>query len=157
MKMENNVQGNQATSQNPADKGPTCRDWRDWREEHRAWRREMREHRWRFPFHGLFWGLILVLLGTLFLMNQTGAVTGDTWWQSLLIGLGIIWIINGLVRYHYPEFRWGFYGKIVFGIVLILIGALFMVGASEWWPVVLIVAGVLFLLRFIWPRQNVLP
>lgn len=135
--MENNVQGNETTP-------------RDWREERRKWREEMREYRHRFPYHGLFWGLTLVLLGVLFLLNQTGTIVGDAWWQSLLIGLGIIWIINGIVHYRSPGYRWGSWGKFVTGIVLILIGALFMVGMSEWWPVVLIVAGAAFLLRFFW-------
>jgi hypothetical protein len=151
--MENNNQENKAANQNSEDKGFTCHDWR---EESRARRREMREHWHRSPFHGLFVGLSLLLLGVLFLLNQTGALTGDTWWQSLLIGLGVIWIINGLVRYNHPEFHWGAYNKIVFGIVLILVGALFIAGFSEWWPVVLIVAGVAFLLRFFWRRQSML-
>jgi len=151
--MENNVQGNQAT-QNPDSKSFSCRDWREAR---RAWRNEKREQRYLFPFHGLFVGLSLVLAGVLFLLNQTGTLTGDTWWQALLIGLGGIWIINGMLRYRYPAFQWGAHGKIITGIILILVGALLMAGVSEWWPTVLIVAGVLFLLRFIWPRQNVLP
>jgi hypothetical protein len=149
--MENNVQGNESTSQNPAGKGSTCRDWR---EERREWRREMREARYRFPYRGLFWGLILVLLGVLFLLNQTGAVTGDTWWQSLLIGLGVITIINGITHYYSPGYRWGSYGKFVVGVILILVGALLLLGVSEWWPVVLIVAGIAFLLRFFWRRQS---
>jgi hypothetical protein len=151
--MENNVTGNAAANQNPESRGPTCRDWR---EERREWRWKMKEARHRFPFHGLFWGLVLVLLGVLFLLNQSGAITGDTWWQSLLIGLGAISIINGLVHYYYPGFRWGAYGKVVLGIILILIGALLMAGFSEWWPIVLIVAGALFLLRPFWRQLNLL-
>jgi uncharacterized membrane protein HdeD (DUF308 family) len=150
--MENNVQGNETKSQNPAGQGSTrC----DWREERRAWRREMKEHRHQFPFRGLFWGLVLVLLGTLFLLNQTGAITGDAWWQSLLVGLGAIMIINGITHYYSPGYRWGSYGKFLAGIVLIIVGALFLIGVSEWWSVVLIVAGIAFLLRFIWRRQDV--
>lgn len=146
--MENNVQGN-AAAQNPEGQGPT---YRDWREERREWRREMRESRHRFPYHGLFWGLTLILLGTLFLLNQAGWISSDTWWQSLLIGLGVISIINGLAHYHNPAYRWGSYGKFVAGTVLILVGALFLIGFSQWWPIVLVVAGVALLLRFFWCR-----
>lgn len=128
----------------------------DWREARLAWRREIREQRYRFPFHGLIWGLGLVLAGVLFLLNQTGTLTGDTWWQSLLIGLGVISILNGIIRFNNPEFHWSFYSKIVCGVVLILVGSLLMAGFSQWWPVVLIVAGVLFLLRFTWRRQSLL-
>lgn len=146
--MENNVQGN-AAAENPQGQGPT---YRDWRAERRQWRREFREHRYVFPYRGLFWGLTLVLLGTLFLLNQAGWVTGDTWWQSLLIGLGVISIVNGFAHYSNPAYRWGSYSKFVLGTILILIGVLFLLGFSQWWPLALIVAGGASLLRFFWRR-----
>jgi hypothetical protein len=150
--MENNVQGNTA-ARDSHEQGPT---FRDWREERRQWRRDMREQRRGWPFHGLFCGLTLVLLGVLFLLNQAGTITGDTWWQSLLIGLGVIWVFSGMVRSRHPVFRWGAFGRVVGGIILILVGALLMAGVSQWWPVVLIVAGVAFLLRFFWRWQSVI-
>lgn len=150
--MEEKNQENTAAKQESEEK---CFHPHDWREARWAWRRERHEHRHGFPFHGLFVGLALVLLGILFLLNQTGAISGDTWWQSFLIGLGVISIINGAIWFNHPVFRWGSYGKFVGGIILILIGALFMAGFSQWWPVALIVAGVLFLGRFVWRRQSV--
>jgi hypothetical protein len=138
----NNVPGTDSGAPEPT--------YRDWREERRAWRREWREHRHGFPCYGLFWGLGLLLLGIMVLLNQTGVVTGDTWWQSLLIGLGAISIVNGLVHYANPAYRWGAYSKFVLGIILILIGALLMVGFAHWWPVVLIVGGITLLARFFW-------
>ena len=63
--VNNNESGNASTTQNPD-------VHQDWREVRREWRRERREARHRYPFHGLFLGLILVLLGTLFLFNQVG-------------------------------------------------------------------------------------
>lgn len=147
--MENNTQGNRTATPNPQGHGATCRDWH---EERRAWRQERREARYRYPFHGLFLGLTLVLLGVLFGMNQAGWLTGGAWWQSLLIGLGVISIINGVVHYRHPDYRWGSYGKFIAGIILILIGTLFLVGFSQWWPVVLVVAGVAVLLRFAFRR-----
>jgi hypothetical protein len=144
--MMDNMMGN---AQNPAAQAPEDRDWREMRRE---WREGRREARRRFPFRGLFAGLTLVLLGVLFLLNQEGTITGDTWWQVLLIGLGVISIIDGMAHYHYPGYRWGSYGKFVCGGVLILIGVLFLVGFSQWWPLALIMAGVALLLRFFWRR-----
>ena len=159
--MENTNQGNTASTPNGGEQHGAPRDWwserEKWREERHHWHMEMREQRHRWPFRGMFCGLPLVLLGVLFLLNQTGAITGDTWWQSLLIGLGGISIIDGLVRYFTKSFPWGIFGKIVGGIVMIIIGALLMAGLSEWWPIVLIVAGVAFMSRFFWRRANVLP
>jgi len=139
-------------SENPAAENSNAErpGQRDWREECCEIRKEWRTSRHHFPFHGLFLGLTLILLGTLFLLNQAGWIVGDTWWQSLLIGLGVISIINGFVHYLNPAYRRGSYGKFVFGAILILIGGIFLLGFSEWWPVVLIVAGVAMLLRFFW-------
>jgi phosphatidylserine synthase len=147
--MENNATGNASAAQNPEERKYT---YRDWREARREYRQEMRESRHRWPFHGVFLGLTLVLLGVLFLLNQAGTITGDTWWQSLLIGLGAISILNGIAHYRSRVFRWGSFGKFIVGIILILVGVFFMIGISEWWPVVLIVAGVAFMLRFFWRR-----
>jgi hypothetical protein len=158
--MDNNTQGNSTTSQN-TNQDTTPRDWREerwkWREDGRRIRHEMREARHRWPFHGIFCGLTLVLLGVIFLLSQTGVLSGETWWQWMLIGFGGISIIDGIARYFSNGYRWGIFGKIVGGIVLILIGTFFLVGISEWWPIILIVAGVLFISRVFWRRVNVLP
>jgi len=159
--MVNTNQGNTASTPNPGEQNSAPRDWwserEKWREERHKWRMEMRTDRHRWPFHGVAFGLTLVLLGVLFLLNQTGAISGDTWWQGLLIGLGGISIVDGVARYFSHTFRWGIFSKITGGIVMILIGALLMAGLSEWWPIVLIVAGVAFMSRFFWRRTNVLP
>ena len=95
--MENNVSGNNPGTQNSGNQEPRYRDWcaekHAWKEEHRAWRRERREAFW--PFRHMFWGLVLILLGVLFL-----------------------------------------------------------VGASHWWPIALLVAGVCYIGRFIWHANH---
>ncbi len=122
----------------------------NWREERRRWRDERREARRRYPFHGLFFGLVLVLLGVLFLLNRTGALVGDRWWQTLLIGLGGVFVVDGVAHYASRGYRWGGYGKIVTGIILAAVGVLFIIGLGQWWPLALIVAGAAVLLRMVW-------
>jgi cation transport ATPase len=150
--MENNRQENTAGENKQQNQDSAHHDWR---EERWRMRQEMREQRHRWPFHGFFMGMTLVLLGVLFLLNQTGHLTGDAWWQSLLIGLGAISILNGIMHYRHPAYRWASWGKFVCGTILILIGALLLAGVSQWWPVVLIMAGGAFLLRFFWRWQSV--
>jgi hypothetical protein len=57
---------NNNINQNPDQPGDEDRDWR---EERRAWRERRHEERGRYPLRGLFWGLLLVLLGIIFLAN----------------------------------------------------------------------------------------
>jgi peptidoglycan/LPS O-acetylase OafA/YrhL len=147
--MMNNDVGN-TSAENRDVHEPDCRDWR---EQRREWRRECREDRHRHPFQGLFVGLILVLLGSLFLANQQGWIAGDNWWQYLVIGLGSIFIISGLAQNRSSDYRHGLYWKFVAGAVLILIGILSIFSVSQWWPAVLIVAGVALLLRFLRPGK----
>jgi len=82
----------------------------------------MREARHSRPFHGLFPGLVLVLLGGLFLAGQQNWITADAWWQWLLIGLGAIFIISGLVQYHAPEISSFPKAPLCLGAVLIALG-----------------------------------
>lgn len=125
----------------------------DWREQRRIWRHQRRENRRSmYPLHGLFLGLTLILLGTLFFLNQTGFISGNVWWQSLLIGLGAIFIIDGTVHYFNPVYSWASYGKFIAGIVLILTGSLFILGFGQWWPLLLVVAGVSLLIRIFWNK-----
>jgi hypothetical protein len=72
--------------------------------------------------------------GVLLLLNQTGSLTGDTWWQTLFLGMGVIFVISGLVYYKNPAYRYGSYGKFITGTVLILVGTLFVLGLTQWCP-----------------------
>jgi hypothetical protein len=140
--------GNQSqTGSNPEAAGNTYQDWRAQRWE---WRRKKMEERRNRPYHGLFGGLTLILLGGLFLANAQGWISGDVWWKYLLIGLGAISIISGLLQYRAPEYRhWG-NGRLVWGFALIALGVIFLLGFSQWWPLVIIGVGLACLLRFSW-------
>ncbi len=154
--MTTNNNDNANTNQKPGEYKEN--DW-DWREMRRKRRREWREARYRFPFRGLFPGLILILLGTLFMLNQAGWISGDTWWQYLLLGLGSIFIINGLLVY-LTRPHWFRVGQFVAGFILISLGAIFLLGLTQWWPVTLIAIGVVLILYsfLIWQfRRNVKP
>jgi hypothetical protein len=125
----------------------------DWRERRYEWRRQMREERRQDPMRGLFFGLLLILGGGLFLAEQMNGITGDMVWKYFMVGLGSIFIIDGLVHHNHPEFLHFVYGKFVAGSVLMAIGLLFIFNyAAVWWPVVLIVAGCAFIGRLFFRR-----
>jgi hypothetical protein len=145
-KPENNA-GPNATSNQPSANN------RDWRDLLREWREERRKRRSHGPMRGLFWGLLLIMLGLIFLANQEGWIGDDKWWQYLLIGLGAIFIIDGLAHYWRASYRNYSYGRFIPGIILLLVGLAFVFQFSEWWPIILIVVGVILLLSLFFRRR----
>jgi hypothetical protein len=142
--MNSNVENNPNRNTGHPPQEPNDMDWRERRE---MWRQQRREARYRDPLHGLFFGLLLILMGGLFLAVQMGQLPTHSWWQYLLVGMGAIFIIDGLVHYLRPAQHYFIYGKFVAGAILLLVGGLFLLGYSNWWPVVLIAAGCAVLLR----------
>jgi hypothetical protein len=101
----------------------------------------------------LFWGLLLILVGALLFANNLGWLSGE-WWQYFLIGLGGIFIIDAAVRFVTKTFRWGAYGRLVAGIILVLVGLAFLYGLSKWWPLLLVAVGVVILIAAIFRRNK---
>jgi hypothetical protein len=147
---ENKPNPNPNTNPNTNPPGP---DYHDWREQRREWRNERREHREHDPLRGLFWGLILIMVGILFFIKVQSGINWDTLWKYLLIGLGAIFIIDGLAHYWNPEYRYISYGRFVPGVILIFVGLAFIYGFDQWWPLVLIAVGVIVLISVFFRRR----
>jgi hypothetical protein len=105
------------------------------------------------PLRGLFWGLLLILIGVLFFINQQGDVSWDTLWKYLLIGLGAIFIIDGLTHSFIPSYHAAGLGKYIPGIILILVGVAFLFNFSQLWPVILIAVGAILLISILIRRR----
>jgi chromate transport protein ChrA len=84
-------------------------------------------------------GLILILLGVLFLLAEMDRISWMDWWAYFLVGLGTILILEELFR-GFSESRHRA-GRLIGGLVLIVIGGAHLVGFEEWWPLILIAAG----------------
>ncbi len=125
---------------------------KDWREMRRERREETREKRSRDPLRGLFWGLVLILVGILFFINQQGT-EWDILWKYLLIGLGSIFIVDGLAHLAVPAHRDGQLGRFIPGVILLFVGLAFLYNFSQWWPIILIAVGVIILLSFLFRRK----
>ncbi len=95
----------------------------------------------RERWHGLFWGLLLIVLGISFYLSMQG---WGGWWQFFLIGLGVIFLVESRVR--------GGTGRIIAGLVLIAVGAVLLTGWGDWWPLILIVAGLAIIFNS-WRRR----
>ena len=97
----------------------------------------------RDPYSGIFGGLILILLGILFLLATMDVLSWADWWAYFLVGLGGIFIIEFIVRSVTPAYRQQHRGKLVVGTVLIMIGGAHILGMVNWWPLILIAIGII--------------
>jgi uncharacterized membrane protein YjjP (DUF1212 family) len=112
----------------------------NYRKEHRQGERD------KDPFRGLLPGLILILLGALFFMAARGFLSWNTWWQYFLVGLGLIFLIDSLVHYLSPSYRYAAFGRLIPGVILLFVGIAFIYGWSQWWPLVLVAAGIILII-----------
>jgi hypothetical protein len=106
------------------------------------------------PFSGMTGGLILILLGVLFLLAAMDYISWSGWWRYFLMGLGVILILEAIIRSASPSYRKDITGKLIGGIVLIFIGGSFVIGWSNWWPLILIAVGVGILLSSLWRAKR---
>ena len=94
------------------------------------------------PVPNLTGGLILILLGVLFLLSEMGRLGWSDWWAYFLVGLGAIFIVEALVKAASADGRKGTGGKVIAGAILMVIGGAHLVGFEDWWPLLLIAAGI---------------
>jgi uncharacterized membrane protein HdeD (DUF308 family) len=151
--MADNRPGNTPTEPENQPENPAPGN-KDWRQERREWREARRERRNRDPWQGLFWGLVLIMVGVLFFINQQSGIGWDVLWKYVLVGLGAIFIIEGLVRLLSANHRDTSYGRFIPGVILLFVGIAFLYGFNQWWPVVLIAVGVIILLSLLFRRNR---
>ncbi len=96
-------------------------------------------------YSGMTGGLILILLGILFLLSLHHYIHWSDWWAYFVMGLGAILVLDFVVRSASASKRGANTGKIVAGAVLIVIGATHVFGLSTWWPLILIAVGLILL------------
>ena len=94
------------------------------------------------PLSGVTGGLILILLGVLFLLATLDYLAWSDWWAYFLFGLGCILILDAVLRILILNQRQGLSGKFIGGTILIIIGAANIFGLVTWWPLILIAVGV---------------
>ncbi|MDH7485229.1 MAG: hypothetical protein QHJ81_03015 [Anaerolineae bacterium] len=118
------------------------------------------EEKWvRDPVGTAMGALILIWLGvTMFLANLPAAgVEWSNQWAWFLLGLGAILILEAVVRLAVPEYRRPVGGKIIGGIVLLIIGAsgsFLPLDLAKWWPLIPIGIGVAILLGGFFRRRG---
>jgi hypothetical protein len=103
----------------------------------------------------LFGGLILIWLGIVFAIAVSQPSVGwNNWWNYFLAGLGIILVLEGALLGSRRGSFAPFYGLIVGGVIVALIG----IGPLFWtysvWPYIVIVLGIFVILVAIFGRRR---
>ena len=100
-------------------------------------------------------GLILILLGILLYYATLGTtvITFGNFWQYFIIGVGVILVIQGIIRY--GEKGIPYLGSFIGGAVMIVIGLAFISSANtNLWPLILVVLGAAAIISAFTTRRN---
>ena len=106
---------------------------------------ERRRSRYHRSLPRVMGGLILIVLGASFLLANQGLFLRGHWWEYFLVGLGLVFIIDWVIRSFTGE-QPRFSGRLIAGIILIGVGLIFLTDIGIFWPVILIVIGLIILL-----------
>jgi chromate transport protein ChrA len=102
---------------------------------------------------GFLPGIILILLGALFLLSQAGYLTGE-WWQYFLVGMAVIVFLETGIRFRATTPKRLKWVRMASALLMIIGGALFLFNPNGWWPWALIGAGVVVVFLFLWAHQK---
>lgn len=113
------------------------------------------EEKWRRdPLSRIIFGLIVITVGVLFLLASQEKIAWEDWWAYMLLALGGIFLLDVLLRSIMPAYRRPVYGRLIAGLVLIVIGASNIYGFVSWWPLIIIGVGVFILFSALFrPRK----
>jgi hypothetical protein len=132
--------------------------YRDWREQRHAERMARREARWQRRAgrpYGWFGGFILILLGVILLLETLGYFTFANWW-ALLILIPAFWVYVGAWNIYQFNGRVtrGVVGTLTIAILLTLLALFLLLNFTlgQYWPVLLIIAGIVLLITAFFPK-----
>jgi len=118
-------------------------------------RDEGTEEKWRRdPISGVVFGLIVLALGVLLFLAARHVITWDDWWKYFLIGIGVVFLIEVLIRRVSPAYRRPVFGRFVAGLVLICVGVASIGGFGSWWPLIIVAIAVAILVRLLLFRKT---
>jgi hypothetical protein len=152
VKCGNPVQSTGAQQQPP----PPSPSWQSRRDERRAYTRQERyeknekgekheknekgeKHEKGGMGGALIGGVVLIFLGVASYLSYYGYFGTGRWWAFLLVGLGIVLIVQDMY-YIAKGARRG--GGIIGGLILVTIGYSLFSDISYWWPLILVAIGV---------------
>lgn len=107
----------------------------------------------RDSLSGIIWAVILIWAGVAFLLWNLGVLDGLDLpreveaWTLVLGGVGLILLVEVLVRLLVPAYSRSITGTLILGVILLAMSVGDFFDTSLFWPILLIAGGVVFLLR----------
>ena len=119
------------------------------------------DEKWRRdPLSAVVWAFILIWIGVVLLLGNTGLLDdvtilgrGVEAWSVGFLGAGAIVLLEAVVRLLVPAYRRALGGTLVFAAVLVGVGLGEIVGWTLIGPLILIALGVSALLRGLFRRD----
>lgn len=100
----------------------------------------------------LMGGVIVVWLGVSFMLRNAGYIRWNQFGGVFILGVGIILLFRGLVEFSKTGELDPAFGFLVGGGFITLLGAVITFNLKDWWPVFLILIGILIILKGITER-----
>jgi len=139
---------NQTPTPTPGAPAPESRDWREQRRAEHMARHEARWQRHAGRPYGWFGGTILILLGVVFLLHNLGVRFLENWW-ALLILIPAFWSYTAAWESYQNNSRLTRRGaySLTIGLMFTVLALVFLfdIALGMFWPVLLIVGGLLML------------
>jgi uncharacterized membrane protein len=133
---------------------PTYRDWREQRHAERMARREARRQMRAGRPYGWFTGLILVLIGIFFLLQNMGVNILVNWW-AILILIPAFWAFVAAWNAYQDagSITRSMAGSLAVGLILTAIALVFLLNLAIgiFWPIILIFGGLVLLVSALFP------
>ncbi len=118
----------------------------------------------RDPLGSIIWALILIWVGVVFLLTNLGLLDDllhitvlipglgilDKFigaWPIILLGMGVILLIEVLIRLLVPAYRRPVTGTLILAVIFIGLGLGDLINWNLLWPIILIALGLSFLMR----------
>lgn len=94
----------------------------------------------------IFGGLIILAIGLSLFLATNNFIARDKWWAFLLILLGVVFVFDAILRnLKLKEHLIG--GRFITGILLFFLGLAFVFTLKNWWPLILILTGIIIILK----------
>lgn len=146
---------NPAPNPQPSAPPPAPTDWRTQRHAEHMARREERWQRHGSRRHGWIWGIILVILGVVLLLENLGMRFLENWW-ALFILIPAFWAYVGAWDVYQDNNRLTrrAASALTLGILLTVVAFVFLlnVAVGVYWPVLLIAGGLALLMTGLIPE-----